>query len=39
MATIKDVSRLAKVSVGTVSRFLNGYNIKDENAQNIRFSY
>jgi LacI family transcriptional regulator len=31
MSTIKDVAKLAKVSVGTVSRYINGYKIKDEN--------
>lgn len=31
MSTIKDVAKLANVSVGTVSRYLNGYRIKEEN--------
>ena len=35
MATIKDVSKLANVSVGTVSRYLNGYTIKSDNATKI----
>ncbi|AEG62025.1 LacI family DNA-binding transcriptional regulator [Desulforamulus ruminis] len=35
MATIKDVAKLASVSVGTVSRFLNGYTIKEENQTRI----
>jgi LacI family transcriptional regulator len=31
MSTIKDVAKLAEVSIGTVSRFLNGYKIKEDN--------
>ena len=31
MATIKDVSKLSGLSVGTVSRYLNGNNLKKEN--------
>ncbi|WP_027416592.1 LacI family DNA-binding transcriptional regulator [Aneurinibacillus terranovensis] len=31
MSTIKDVAKLAEVSVGTVSRYINGYKIKDDN--------
>ncbi|MED2974117.1 LacI family DNA-binding transcriptional regulator [Fictibacillus sp. B-59209] len=31
MSTIKDVSRLSGISIGTVSRFLNGYKVKKEN--------
>lgn len=31
MPTIKDVAKLANVSIGTVSRYLNGYKIKKEN--------
>lgn len=30
-ATIKDVASAAGVSIGTVSRFLNGYKIKEGN--------
>lgn len=35
MATIKDVAKEAGVSVGTVSRFLNGADIKERNRQSI----
>src|SRR5688572_6912810 len=35
MSTIKDVAKLADVSVGTVSRYLNGYKIKEENRKKI----
>lgn len=35
MSTIKDVAREAGVGVGTVSRFLNGVNIKSDNKQRI----
>lgn len=35
MNTIKDVAKLADVSVGTVSRYLNGYKIKEENQRKI----
>ncbi len=31
MSTIKDVARLARVSVGTVSRYLNGYTVSENN--------
>lgn len=31
MPTIRDVAKVANVSIGTVSRYLNGYNIKEEN--------
>lgn len=31
MATIKDVSQASGVSVGTISRYLNGYTVKKEN--------
>ncbi|MGV3294254.1 LacI family DNA-binding transcriptional regulator [Streptococcus pluranimalium] len=30
MATIKDVAKLAEVSVGTVSKYLNGFKVKDK---------
>ncbi|MBP1996085.1 LacI family DNA-binding transcriptional regulator [Paenibacillus eucommiae] len=35
MSTIKDVAKLANVSIGTVSRFINGYKIKQENSLRI----
>lgn len=35
MATIKDVSNVAKVSIGTVSRYLNGYYVKEVNRRKI----
>ncbi len=35
MKTIKDVAKLADVSVGTVSRYLNGYKIKEANRKKI----
>ena len=35
MTTIKDVSKLSGLSVGTISRYLNGNKIKDENKQKI----
>jgi len=35
MPTIKDVAKLADVSIGTVSRYMNGYKIKEENRQRI----
>jgi LacI family transcriptional regulator len=31
LTTIKDVAKLADVSVGTVSRYINGYKIKEDN--------
>lgn len=36
MSTIKDVSRLAGISIGTVSRYLNGYKVKKENEEKIK---
>lgn len=36
MATIKDVARMADVSVSTVSKYINGGTVRDENAQAIR---
>ncbi|CAM2793492.1 transcriptional repressor [Streptococcus acidominimus] len=30
MATIKDVAKLAEVSVGTVSKYLNGFKVKEK---------
>lgn len=36
MATIKDVAQMAGVSVSTVSKFINGGNVLDENAVAIR---
>lgn len=36
MSTIKDVARLAEVSIGTVSRYLNGYEIKKDNQLRIK---
>ena len=33
MATIKDVARLAGVSVSTISKYLNGGNVLEENAE------
>lgn len=36
MATIKDVARTANVSMATVSKFINGGNVRDENAEAIR---
>ncbi|MBO8165172.1 MAG: LacI family DNA-binding transcriptional regulator [Brevibacillus sp.] len=35
MTTIKDVAKLANVSVGTVSRYINGHRIKEENRRKI----
>jgi len=35
MSTIKDVAKLSQTSVGTVSRYLNGYPIKDVNKEKI----
>lgn len=35
MATIKDVSNISGISVGTVSRYLNGYKVKTENKEKI----
>lgn len=36
MATIKDVARMANVSVSTVSKYLNGGNVRTENIETIR---
>lgn len=36
MATIKDVARMAGVSLSTVSKYINGGNVRGENAQAIR---
>lgn len=36
MATIKDVARMAGVSLATVSKYINGGNVRGENAQAIR---
>jgi len=36
MATIKDVARMANVSVSTVSKYLNGGNVRSENIESIR---
>ena len=36
MATIKDVARLAGVSMSTVSKYMNGGNVREENAKAIR---
>ena len=35
MATIKDVAKLAGVSIGTVSKYINGGNVRAENAHSI----
>lgn len=35
MATIKDVAKLAGVSIGTVSKYINGGNVREENALSI----
>ena len=36
MATIKDVARMADVSVSTVSKYINGGSVRQENALSIR---
>ena len=36
MATIKDVAKLAGVSISTVSKYLNGGNVRAENIEQIR---
>ena len=36
MATIKDVARLAGVSISTISKYINGGNVRPENVQAIR---
>ena len=35
MATIRDVAQRADVSIGTVSRYLNGYRLRDSNADRV----
>lgn len=35
-ATIRDVARMTNLSVGTISRYLNGYQLKYENEQKIK---
>ncbi|MBS4537858.1 LacI family DNA-binding transcriptional regulator [Clostridium sp. D2Q-11] len=35
MSTIKDVAQVSGISVGTISRYLNGYNVKPENQEKI----
>lgn len=36
MATIKDVSKLSGISIGTVSRYLNGHQVKKANEEKIK---
>lgn len=36
MATIKDVSRVSGISIGTVSRYLNGHRVKKKNEKKIQ---
>ncbi len=36
MATIKDVARMAGVSMSTVSKYMNGGNVREENVESIR---
>jgi len=36
MATIKDVARMAGVSISTISKYLNGGNVREENVEAIR---
>ena len=38
MATIKDVARMAGVSISTVSKYMNGGNLRTENAEAIRLA-
>ena len=36
MATIKDVARMAGVSISTVSKYINGGHVREENLEAIR---
>ena len=36
MATIKDVARLAGVAPSTISKYINGGNVRQENIESIR---
>ena len=38
MATIKDVAQLAGVSPGTISRYINGFHVKDKNREQIEYA-